>query len=128
MRRIIVDGVEYRVNLKYATLVRSFTIKEGDNQGDALTGRVIRDILGTVYDYELAIEQDPDYPNDYDSLYQILSAPVTSHIVTFPYGQSTLTYEAMITDGQDTYNGHFAGVELWTGLVIRFTSIEPQRI
>ena len=128
MRRITVDGIDYRVNLKYATLVRSFALKEGNNQGDALTGRVIRDVLGTVYDYEIGIEQDPDYPQDYDAFYQIISAPVTSHTVTFPYGQSTLTYEAMITEGSDTYYGTYAGAELWGGLVIRFTAIEPQRV
>ena len=60
MRRIRVDGIEYRVNLKYATLVRSFQILEGRNKGDALTGRTIRDIIGTRYDYELGIDQEPD--------------------------------------------------------------------
>lgn len=127
MRRITVDGVEYRVNLKYATLNRSFSILEGDNKGSTLIGRTIRDILGTCYDYTLAIEQDPDHPEDYDSFYEVISAPVNSHIVTFPYGQSTLTYEAMIENGEDTYGGSYAGTELWSGLVINFKAIEPQK-
>lgn len=127
MRYITVDGVEYKVNLKYASLGRSFSLHEGDHGGEVLTGRTKRDILGTDYGYELAIEQDPDNPQDYDLLYEVLSAPVESHIVTFPYGQTTLTYEAMITDGNDTYGGTYAGVELWNGLTIHFEPIEPQR-
>ena len=126
MRRIRVDGTEYRINLKYATLVRSFTILEGNNKGDALTGRTIRDVIGTRYDYELGIEQDPDYPYDYDKFYEAISAPVESHVVTFPYGQETLTYECYIEEGSDTYMGKYAGVELWEGLVIRFVAIEPR--
>ena len=127
MRYITVDGVEYKVNLKYASLGRSFSLHEGDHGGEVLTGRTKRDILGTSYGYELAIEQDPDNPQDYDLLYEVLSAPVESHIVTFPYGQGTLTYEAMITDGNDTYGGTYSGVELWNGLTIHFEPIEPQR-
>lgn len=126
MRTIRVDGVEYHVNLKYATLVRSFTILEGRNKGDALTGRTIRDIIGTRYDYELAIEQDEDYSADYDAFYEVISSPVETHVVTFPYGQTTVTYECMIEDGSDTYMGTYGGVELWNGLVIRFIAIEPK--
>ena len=126
MRTLRVDGINYHVNLKYATLVRSFQILEGNNKGDALTGRTIRDIIGTRYDYELGIEQDPDYPDDYDRFYEVITAPVESHVVTFPYGQSTLTYECMIEDGNDTYKGTYGGTELWEGLVIRFIAIEPK--
>lgn len=126
MRTIRVDGIEYRVNLKYATLVRSFTILEGNNKGDALTGRTVRDIIGTRYDYELAIEQDEDNPADYDRFYEAISAPRDTHVVTFPYGQTTLTYECMIEEGSDTYMGTYGGTELWTGLVIRFIAIEPK--
>lgn len=126
MRTLRVDGLEYRVNLKYATLLRSFQIMEGRNKGDALTGRTIRDIIGTRYDYELAIEQDPEHPEDYDRFYEVITAPVETHVVTFPYGQTTLTYECMIEDGSDTYMGTYAGTELWEGLVIRFTAIEPK--
>lgn len=127
MRYITVDDVEYKVNLLYASLTRKFSIMEGDNSGQTIVGRQRRDIVGTTYEYELAIEQDPDNPADYDALYEVLSSPIESHRVSFPYGQTTLSFNAMITDGQDTYGGTFAGVELWSGLKIRFSSIEPLR-
>ena len=127
MRYITVDNIEYKVNLVYASLVRKFSILEGDNSGSTIIGRQRRDIIGTTYEYELAIEQDPDNSADYDALYEVLSAPVESHRVSFPYGQSTLSFDAMITDGEDTYGGTFGGVELWSGLKIRFVSIEPLR-
>lgn len=127
MRYIVVDHVEYKVNLKYATLSRSFSLLEGDNGGQVLTGKTKRDILGTMYSYELGIEQDPNNPEDYDAFYEVISSPVESHTVTFPYGQGTLTFEAMIKDGTDVYNGTYGGVELWNGLTIHFDAIEPQR-
>lgn len=126
MRRIRIDGVEYRVNLKYASLVRSFSIMEGQNQGEALTGRTIRDVIGTRYEYELGIEQDPDYPYDYDKFYETITSPVESHIITFPYGQTTYTYECYITEGQDTYMGFYGNMDLWEGLTVHFTAIEPK--
>lgn len=127
MRYITVDNVEYKVNLKYATLGRNFSLLEGDYGGQVLTGRTKRDIIGTKYGYELGIEQDPDNPQDYDRLYEVLSAPTESHFVSFPYGQGTLNFEAMISDGNDVYNGTYGGVELWNGLTIRFDAIEPIR-
>lgn len=127
MRYVVVDHVEYKVNLKYATLSRSFSLLEGDNGGQVLTGKTKRDILGTMYSYELGIEQDPNNPEDYDAFYEVISSPVESHTVTFPYGQGTLTFEAMIKDGTDVYNGTYGGVELWNGLTIHFDAIEPQR-
>ena len=127
MRYITVDGGIYKVNLVYASLIRKFSIVEGDNSGQTIVGRQRRDIIGTTYEYELAIEQDPDNPADYDALYEVLSSPVESHRVSFPYGQSTLTFDAMITDGQDVYGGTCGGVELWSGLKIHFSSIEPLR-
>lgn len=120
------DGTVYRVRLPYRGLTRQFNITEGRNKGTSLSYRTIRDIQGTGYSYTLAVEPDPLYPEDYDAFYEAISAPVDTHIITLPFGQSTITYEAQISSGNDTFLGKRAGTQRWNGLRINFVTIEPQ--
>ena len=126
MQGITVDNVYYNVRVRFGTLQRSFEVAEGQNTGTALTLRMIRDIIGTRYTYQMEVEPAPGALADYDAFYEIISAPVTSHEITVPYGQSTMTFEAAIESGTDTYQGRMGG-ERWGGLTVQFHPITPQR-
>lgn len=127
LTRLTVDGQEYKVLLPFGGIQRKFDIIEGRNTGTALTGRNIRDILGTAYSYTIRIEPDPAHRADYDALYEALSAPVDSHVLTVPYGQETKTFEVQVSSGSDIYQGKMAGQNRWTGLEIGFSYVEPVR-
>ena len=92
-----------------------------------LSGLYKRDLLGTYYDYAMEVEPDPQYPGDYDSFFEAITAPVDSHSLTLPYGQSTITFDAMVTSGSDLYRGQVAGFNRWGGLQVQFTAQKPQR-
>ena len=83
------------------SLKRSFRIPDGQNAGDMLSGDYERDLVGTYYDYDLVITTSDLTDNEYDALFEVLSAPVNSHMVEMPYGMSSLTFEAMIESGGD---------------------------
>lgn len=127
MQNIVVDGVEYRVRVVYESMSRSFSIVEGPNGGTAITARTIRDIIGTKYDYEMRVEPDLRYPEDYDAFYEVISAPVESHMVEMPYGSGVMKFEAMIVSGEDTYRGILVNRNAWQGLRVQFKPILPQR-
>lgn len=127
LMRLTVDGTTYRVRIVYNTIVRAFELSEGPNAGDMLSGRYERDLRGTKYNYQMAIEPDPEFPADYDALYEVLSAPVSSHAVVMPYGQTTISYQAMITSGSDTMGNMVGGVREWHGLTVSFRAIGIQR-
>lgn len=127
MKYLNIDGLELRVRIVYGSLTRIFEIAEGPNAGTAITGKQIRDVIGTRYNYQLDVEPDPAYPEDYDQLYEIITAPQDSHTVSFPYGQQTLTFDAMVYSGQDTLGATFGGVNRWTGLRLSFSALAPQR-
>lgn len=124
---IVMDGVTYRVRVVYDSMERAFSLLEGPNAGDMLSGRHERDLLGTRYGYAMQVEPDPAHPEDYDAFFQAISAPVDSHEITLPYGQTTITYEAMIESGRDTYAGILGGKKRWKGLQVNYKPIEPQR-
>jgi len=122
------DGVTYKVRVKVNTLRRSFHIDDGDNAGTLMSGRYARDIVGTYYDYSMEVEPDPSSPGDYDAFYTAISAPVDSHMISVPFGQETMQFEAMVTSGSDQKKDRVGGITRWTGLSVNFTAIEPKRV
>ncbi len=127
MDGIDMDGIHYNVRCTFDTLDRSFRLVEGVNAGDMLSGRHERDLTGTYYDYALSVEPDPRDKAAYDAFYEAISAPINSHKITLPYGQGTITFDAMVSDGTDRYKGSMAGGRRWAGLTVQFTALRPQR-
>lgn len=121
------DGKRYKVRVRIKTLERSFRIEDSDRSGQVKSGRYFRDIIGTYYDYSMEVEPDPSAPGDYDDFFEAISAPVESHTVVVPYGQSTMTYDAMVTSGKDTKRDKIGELNRWTGLKVNFSALKPQR-
>ncbi len=125
---LTIDGRTFQVMV--SSLKRSFRLQEGRNACDMQDGSHIRDLVGVYIDYTMEI--DPDYARtaDYDTLYEILSAPVDSHTVTLPYGRnSTITYQAQITGGDDALIASDGKSDaLWGGLTVLFKAKQPQKV
>lgn len=119
-----IDGLNLR--LRVIDLERSFAITDTENSGRTQAYRMHRDIIGTFYNYTLTIEPELSYMTDYYTFYQIITSPVSSHKVIFPYNDETLEFEAYITSGQDKYR-KVKSVNIWKGLSVDFTAMEPQR-
>lgn len=127
MDGITMDGIFYDVRVKYDTLDRAFRLTEGVNAGDMLSGRHERDLVGTYYDYALQVEPNPKNRAAYDAFYQAISAPQDTHSITLPYGQETITFDAMVESGADRYRGEVGGERRWTALTVQFSAVKPQR-
>lgn len=108
------------------SLRRSFRIPDGPNAGNMLSGDYERDLIGTYYDYDLVITTSDLTDNEYDALFEILSAPVNSHMVEMPYGLSSLAYEAMIESGVDELIPMDDGT-WWGNLSVSIRAKKPQR-
>lgn len=119
-----IDGVELRVNV--TKLERGFSVTDTENSGRLQNYKMHRDVAGTFYNYTLEIEPDANYRADYDTFYDIISAPVPSHRMVFPHNQETLEFEAYVTQGKDSLK-RINGKNLWSGLSVYFVAMEPQR-
>lgn len=123
-----IDGLSLR--LWVTAVKRQFKVTDGENSGRVKSLKMYRDIEGTFYNYTLEIDSLRSNKADYDTFYEMISAPVESHRLTFPYAQRTLTFEAYVTSGEDnlkiekTPNGR---ENRWSGLSINFIAMEPQR-
>ena len=122
---ITMDGVTYST-LHVVSLKRSFSVLDGENAGRVQTGRMDRDIIGTYYNYQ--VEIDPDASReDYDACFWAISAPVDSHTLVVPFAQSTLTFEAYVSQGQDELTFMEDNANRWENLGFNFIAMEPQR-
>lgn len=123
---ITLDGVTYRT-LHVMSLQRSFSVTDGENAGRVQTGDMVRDIIGTFYNYSCEIRADAGSRADYDAFFEAISAPVDSHELTVPYAQTTLTFQAYVTTGQDNLELMEPTANRWVGLSFNFIAMAPQR-
>lgn len=123
---IAIDGVVYQ-NIHVTELKRSFQVLDGENAGRVMNGAMKRDIIGTFYNYSIKVDADNASPQEYDSFYDVVSAPSESHSITVPYAQTTKTYDAYITAGSDTLLLMEDAKNRWGELAFNFIAMEPQR-
>lgn len=121
-----VDGVEYS-KIHVMSLKRSFSVLDGENAGRTMDGAMQRDIIGTYYNYALEIDPYDSDPAEYDAFWEVISSPVDSHTVSFPYGRDLLTFEAYVSNGEDELFDIFKGVNRWDNLTVNFIAMEPHR-
>lgn len=123
-----VDGVEYPGVFVKSPIHRSFNVLDGENAGRTMDGRMQRDIIGTYYTYRLEFDASLSDPEEYDALFEALSAPVDSHIISAPYGQGSLTFEAYVANGEDDLSRIYRDEsKKWDNLTVNFVAMEPQR-
>ena len=122
---LTLDGVEYP-HLHIVSLNRSFSVLDGENAGRLMNGAMERDIIGTYYNYSIEIDPDMNYPREYDAFYEAISAPVDSHVLVVPYGQSVFTFDAYVTNGEDGLEDG-SDVARWGALKFNFIAMSPGR-
>lgn len=121
-----IDGAAFDVGV--SSIKRRASVKDGPNAGTSKRGDWIRDVYGTTYDYVLVFDTSAGLTRaDYDTLYDILTAPVEFHTLLVPYGQSTLSFYAGITGADDSVILMDDGT-VWGNLSITFRAKSPQRL
>jgi hypothetical protein len=119
------DGKEYKGVIVMA-LERSFQVLDGENSGRSQNGTMIRDIIGTYYNYTLELDTTEATAEQYDELYEAISAPVAYHTLVVPYGQNTLAFDAYVTSGTDNLL-RMDEINKWSGISVKFIAMKPQR-
>ena len=71
---LTLDGTAYP-NLHVTSLKRSFAVLDGDNAGRVMTGAMVRDIIGTFYNYSVELDPVGTDPAEYDRFYEAISTP-----------------------------------------------------
>ena len=123
---IIIDGVEFTKAV--VTFKRSFQVLDGENAGRTIVnGNMERDVIGTYYNYSATIDSSFMTLEEYDELYEIISAPDDFHTLKVPYGQGFIEYQAYITNGSDELQLIKDDKRYWNKLSFNFIAKSPKR-
>lgn len=124
---IILDGKEYK-GIRVLSVKRNFSVTDGDNAGRlSVSGKMVRDIIGTFYNYQFTIDPKNSNRKIYDAFYEVITSPEDSHKIVVPYGQGTLTFDAYITTGSDELVLIGDDANKWKNLSFNVIAMEPQR-
>jgi len=127
MAAFVVDGREFNVIVPDKGIKRQGRVLDGEDAGRLQNGEMERDIIGTYYNYTIPLETSRLNREEYDELYEILSAPVDYHMLQVPYGQTVILFRAYVANLDDTLVSMRNGINKWTGLSINFVAMGPYR-
>jgi hypothetical protein len=114
-------------NVRVTKLTRKFSVADGPLAGRNMVGEMIRDVIGTYYNYTLELWCTEMSRTEYDEFYEILSSPEDSHTIQVPYAQTTKTFKAYITSGDDELDHMSSSGNFWHGISCNFVAMEPSR-
>lgn len=123
-----IDGRYFNVLIPEKGIKRSFSILDSDKSGRSIAGGMVRDVIGTFYNYTITLATNRLDAKEYDDLYEIISAPDESHKIRVPYGQDYIEFDAYITGGEDVVDIIQKDGTKWSGLSLKFVAMEPYKI
>jgi hypothetical protein len=120
-----IDDIGFDVGVK--KLTRKGSVLDSSASGRSRSGVMDREIIGTFYNFSMEIDQRHINPEEYDLFYYALTAPVDSHLLTVPYGQTTLSFQAYVTGASDKLIRSTGGANYWGDLSVDFIAMSPAR-
>ncbi len=79
---------------------------------------------GVYYDYEITISTRNMNVSEYDALYELITTPANSHVVSVPYNQTTITFNAFLSVSNDTLLQSYTNFKRWGTLTIIAEALE----
>ena len=128
MSYIKLNGIEFDADVAISAYNRSFNVLDGDNAGRVMTGRMIRDIIGTYIGHKLTVFRRGDNYEGLDHLWDYLVAHSVDDSVMLEAadGQSTISYEAYYTSASQDLEKVEDHVNYWGEIEVNFVPMEAQ--
>ena len=123
---LIVDNVAYK-NIHIASCKRDGEVLDGKNSGRVTAGDMFRDVIGTFYNYTMQIDTDEASLEEYDALFEVLTAPVKYHTVDMPYAQGYIRFQAYVSSVSDELKSVRSDGNKWNGMTMKFVAMKPYR-
>lgn len=122
-----INGVSFDVTVAISAIEESFNVLDGENAGRAMTGRMVRDIIGTYIGHKVTFFNGKSN-DDYDALWDYLIAHSVDDSVMLEAadGQSSISYEAYYTSGTRKIRAAQGGVNYWDEIEVNFIPMDPQ--
>lgn len=128
MSYIKLNGKEFDADVAISGYNRNFNVLDGENAGRVMTGRMVRDIIGTYLGNKIKVFRRENNYAGLDEFWDYLVAHSVDDSVMLEAadGQSTISYEAYYTSASQDIEKVENGVNYWGEIEISFVSMEAQ--
>lgn len=128
MSYIKLNGVEFDADVAISKYNRSFNVLDGENAGRVMTGRMVRDIIGTYLGHKMTVFRRGDNYEGLDRFWNYLYQHSVDDSVMLEAsdGQTTISYEAYYTSASQDIEQVADGVNYWGEIEVNFVPVDAQ--
>lgn len=128
MSYIKLNGITFDADVAISSYNRHFDVLDGENVGRVMTGRMVRDIIGTYLGHKVTVFRRGDDYKGLDAFWEYLYAHSVDDSVMLEAadGQTTISYEAYYTSATQDLEKVENGVNYWGEIEVEFTPMDAQ--
>lgn len=117
----------FDVTVAISGIEESFSVLDGENAGRVMSGKMVRDIIGTYIGHKVTFFNGKDNAA-FDVLWSYLVAHSVDDSVMLEAadGQKSISYEAYYTSGTRTLVTAADGVNQWNEIEVNFIPMDAQ--
>lgn len=128
---IKINGILFDVGIAISKYNRNFNVLDGDNAGRVMTGRMVRDIIGTYIGHKVTVFRKGDSYQARQALddfwdYLVTHSVDGSVMLEAADGQTTISYEAYYTSASQDIEKVSNGVNYWGEFEVNFIPMDAQ--
>lgn len=122
-----INGRAFDVTVAISSIEESFNVLDGSNAGRVMSGRMVRDVIGTYIGHKVTFFNGKNQA-DFDALWQYLIDHSVDDYVTLEAAdnQTSISYQAYYTSGSRTLSSAANGVNVWDEIEINFVPMDAQ--
>lgn len=122
-----INGQSFDVTVAISDIEETFNVLDGANAGRVMSGRMIRDVIGTYIGHKITFFNGKSNA-DFDALWNYLIAHSVDDYVNLEAadGQTSLSYQAYYTSGTRSLRSAADGTNVWDEIEINFVPMDAQ--
>lgn len=128
MSYIKLNGQEFDTEVAISAYNRNFSVLDGLNAGRVLSGKMIRDVIGTYLGNKITVFRRGDNYAGLDAFWDYLyqHSIDDSVLLEAADGQKTISYQAYYTSASQELEKVENGVNYWGEIEVNFIPIDGQ--
>lgn len=125
---IKINGILFDTNVAISKYNRNANVLDGPNAGRVMTGRMVRDVIGTYIGNKVTVFRRGDNYQALDDFWNYLLAHSVDDSVMLEAadGQTTLVYEAYYTVFSQDIEKVENGINYWGEIEVNFIHMDAQ--
>lgn len=124
---IRINGQAFDATVAISAIEENFNVLDGENSGRTMTGRMVRDVIGTYIGHKVTFFNG-NSNSGFDALWNHLVAHSVDDSVMLEAadGQSSISYEAYYTSGARKLRAVQDGVNCWDEIEVNFIPMDAR--